>query len=39
MLAFEWFTDPKAKRQVAEILNRFHLDETAISRGDQERGR
>ena len=30
MLAFEWFTDPKAKRQVAEILNRFHLDETAI---------
>ena len=39
VLAFEWFTDPKAKRQVAEILNRFHLDETAISRGDQERGR
>ena len=29
-LAFEWFTDPKARRQVAEILNRFHLDETAI---------
>ena len=29
-LAFEWFTDPKAKQQVAEILNRFHLDETAI---------
>jgi hypothetical protein len=30
VLAFEWFTDPKAKQQVAEILNRFHLDETAI---------
>jgi hypothetical protein len=29
-LAFEWFTDPKARQQVAEILNRFHLDETAI---------
>src|SRR5439155_22100431 len=26
-LAFEWFTDPKARRQVAEIINRFHLDE------------
>ena len=30
VLAFEWFTDPNAKQQVAEILNRFHLDETAI---------
>jgi hypothetical protein len=30
VLAFEWFTDPKAKQQVAEILKRFHLDETAI---------
>jgi hypothetical protein len=30
VLAFEWFTDPKAKQQVTEILNRFHLDETAI---------
>jgi hypothetical protein len=30
VLAFEWFTDPKARQQVAEILNRFHLDETAI---------
>ena len=29
-LAFEWFTDPNAKQQVAEILNQFHLDETAI---------
>ena len=29
-LAFGWFTDPKARQQVAEILNRFHLDETAI---------
>jgi hypothetical protein len=29
-LAGEWFTDPKARQQVAEILNRFHLDETAI---------
>jgi hypothetical protein len=30
VLAFEWFTDPNAKQQVAEILKRFHLDETAI---------
>ena len=30
LLAFEWFTDPNAKQQVAEILNQFHLDETAI---------
>lgn len=30
VLAFEWFTDPKARQQVAEILNRVHLDETAI---------
>ena len=29
-LAFAWSTDPKAKQQVAEILGRFHLDETAI---------
>jgi hypothetical protein len=29
-LAFEWFTNPKAKQQVTEILNRFHLDEMAI---------
>ena len=29
-LAFEWFTDPKARQEVAEILTRFHLDETAI---------
>jgi hypothetical protein len=29
-LAFVWFTDPKAKEDVAEILGRFHLDETAI---------
>ena len=29
-LAFEWFTDPKARQRVADILNRFHLDETAI---------
>jgi hypothetical protein len=30
LLAFDWFTDPKAKRYVAEILGRFDLDETAI---------
>jgi hypothetical protein len=30
VLAFEWFTDPNAKQRVAEILNNFHLDETAI---------
>ncbi|HWX26206.1 MAG TPA: hypothetical protein VNZ53_02055 [Steroidobacteraceae bacterium] len=30
VLAFEWFTDPNAKQRVAEILNKFHLDETAI---------
>ena len=29
-LALAWFTDPKAKEKVAEILGRFHLDETAI---------
>jgi hypothetical protein len=29
-LAFAWFTDPTAKDQVAEILTRFHLDDTAI---------
>ncbi len=30
LLAFEWFTDPKAKQDVAEILGKFDLDETAI---------
>jgi hypothetical protein len=30
VLAFEWFTDLTAKQRVAEILNKFHLDETAI---------
>jgi hypothetical protein len=30
LLAFEWFTDPKAKKDVAEILGTFDLDETAI---------
>jgi hypothetical protein len=30
VLAFEWFTDPNAKQRVAEILNKFLLDETAI---------
>jgi len=30
VLALEWFTDPNAKRQVAEILKKFHLDEAAI---------
>src|SRR4051794_8958377 len=29
-LSFAWFTDPKAKEDVAEILARFQLDETAI---------
>jgi hypothetical protein len=29
-LAFAWFTDPKVKQEVAEILGQFHLDETAI---------
>src|SRR3954453_18044665 len=29
-LAFAWFTDPKAKEEVAEILGRFQLDESAI---------
>ena len=29
-LAFEWFTDPEAKKEVAEILGQFHLDESAI---------
>jgi hypothetical protein len=29
-LALAWFTDPKAKEEVAEILGRFHLDQTAI---------
>ena len=29
-LAFEWFTDPKAKQEVAEILGKFNLDEATI---------
>jgi hypothetical protein len=29
-LAFEWFTDPKAKQEVAEILGNFKLDESTI---------
>jgi len=29
-LALAWFTDPKAKEEVAEILGRYQLDETAI---------
>jgi hypothetical protein len=29
-LAFEWFTDPKAKQEVAEILGKFNLDESTI---------
>jgi hypothetical protein len=29
-LAQEWFTDKKAKKQVAEILRQFNLDESAI---------
>jgi hypothetical protein len=28
--ALEWFADPQARWQVVEILNQFHLDETAI---------
>lgn len=30
VLAQTWFTDKKAKKEVAEILRRFHLDEFAI---------
>jgi hypothetical protein len=30
VLAQTWFTDKKAKNEVAEILRRFHLDESAI---------
>jgi hypothetical protein len=30
VLAQNWFTDKKAKNEVAEILRRFHLDESAI---------
>jgi hypothetical protein len=30
VLAQTWFTDRKAKKEVAEILRRFHLDESAI---------
>ncbi len=30
VLAFEWFTDPKAKQDVAEILGKFNLDESTI---------
>jgi predicted TIM-barrel fold metal-dependent hydrolase len=29
-LAHEWFTDPSAKKEVAELLRSFELDETAI---------
>jgi hypothetical protein len=29
-LALRWFTDPSAKKQVAEILRQFDLDESAI---------
>jgi hypothetical protein len=29
-LAHEWFTDPNAKKEVAEVLRSFDLDETAI---------
>jgi hypothetical protein len=29
-LAGDWFTDKEAKKQVAEILRRFHLNESAI---------
>ena len=29
-LALAWFTDPKAKEDVTEILGRFQLDQTAI---------
>jgi hypothetical protein len=29
-LAFAWFSDPKAQEEVAAILGRFHLNETAI---------
>jgi hypothetical protein len=30
VLAQTWFADKKAKKEVAEILRRFHLDESAI---------
>jgi hypothetical protein len=29
-LAHNWFTDPSAKKEVAEVLKSFELDETAI---------
>jgi hypothetical protein len=29
-LAYAWFTDTKAKKQILELLHRFGLDETAI---------
>ena len=29
-LALRWFTDPKAKREVTELLGKFRLDEIAI---------
>jgi hypothetical protein len=29
-LAQRWFADAEARKQVSEILNRFHLDESAI---------
>jgi hypothetical protein len=30
LLAHKWFTDPRAKKEVAEVLKSFELDETAI---------
>ena len=29
-LALRWFTDPKAKKEVSELLGKFQLDESAI---------
>jgi hypothetical protein len=29
-LALRWFTDPKAKKEVSELLRKFQLDESAI---------
>jgi hypothetical protein len=29
-LALRWFTDPKAKKEVSELLRKFQLDEIAI---------
>ena len=30
VLAHTWFTDKRAKKEVAEMLRRFHLDKSAI---------